>query len=280
MIPAVYSVPPWLHDHRFDGRSILPAVESMRLMARALAGSEPALRPNCVREARFLRLIEVGPQEERLDFGLELEQDREELRLVLLRRLALKGMRRTQVCAELRLGRHERDTLPPPPPLAAPERRLTAERLYRELVPFGPAFQSLAGELLFAGAEGEAVVRAPQEAGEKGQGADWLGSPFPLDGAMHLACAHGQQWAAFVPFPLAFRVRRIHEPTRAGRNYRVLVRLCRQEADRLEYDLWLLSETGVCEEVRGLVMGDVSGGRLGPPAWWQLGDGVAGTGLL
>lgn len=279
MISIAYKVPPWLHDHRFGGRTILPAVESMRIMARALAGSGVDLEPNCVRRARFLRLIEVAAQGERLEFVLELEQGTGGLRLVLSRRLALKGMRRTQVCAEMTLGRDGTGGLRPPPSIATPERRLAAECLYRELVPFGPAFQNLIGELWLADTRAQAVVRAPQEMGGAGQGADWLGSPFPLDGAMHLACVHGQQRAAFVPFPLAFGIRRIHEPTRPGRSYRVQARLCRQDTERLEYDLWLLSETGICEEVQGLVMGDVSGGRLGPPAWWRLEKGVSGAGL-
>ena len=268
MHPVIYPVPAWLHDHHLGGRAIVPAVESMRIMARALADLHPAWRPNCVLDARFLRLIAVDRQERELEFFLELEEGAETTRLALWRRLAVKGMRRSLLCADLFVRREETRAGQPPEPLAA-KRVVAASRLYRELVPFGPAFQSLEGELWLAGDRAGGTVRALRIGEGAGQGADWLGSPFPLDGAMHVACVHGQERANFVPFPVAFRRRRIHVPTRPGERYRVLARLCRQEADSLEYDLWLMSETGLCEELQGLVMRDVSAGRLKPPAWWQ-----------
>lgn len=268
MHPVVYPVPAWLHDHHLGGRTIVPAVESMRIMARALAALQPAWRPNCVLDARFLRLIEVARQERELAFFLELEEGAETTRLALWRPLAVKNMRRSLLCAELFVHREKTRASQPPEPLAA-KRVVAASRLYQELVPFGPAFQSLEGEIWLAGDRAGATVRALRVEERQGQGAEWLGSPFPLDGAMHVACVHGQKRANFVPFPVAFRRRRIHVPTRPGERYRVLARLCRQEADSLEYDLWLLSETGLCEELQGLVMRDVSAGRLKPPAWWQ-----------
>ncbi|MBQ7248639.1 MAG: polyketide synthase dehydratase domain-containing protein, partial [Deltaproteobacteria bacterium] len=102
-------------------------------------------------------------------------------------------------------------------------------------------------------------------------GAEFLGAPLPLDGAMHAACVHGQQVADFVPFPVSFAMRRICRPIRPGECCEVRLRLVRQAADFLCYDLWLLRDGMVCEEIRSLAMRDVSGGKIRPPAWWRNG---------
>ena len=156
----------------------------------------------------------------------------------------------------------------PEPPTGGEVRRIAAERIYKELVPFGPAFQSLQGELALADDTGcgrVLALPAPDLAG-----AECLGAPLPLDGAMHAACVHGQQFADFVPFPVSFALRRIRRPVQPGECCEVRLRLVRREADSLCYDLWLLRDGTVCEEVRSLMMRDVSGGKIRSPVWWRV----------
>ena len=71
MLVFSYPLSPWLHDHRFAGRTVFPAVESMRVLLAAYAGMQdkgcPRL-PLVVSGARFPHLIAVDRAARRLDF--------------------------------------------------------------------------------------------------------------------------------------------------------------------------------------------------------------------
>jgi len=263
-----YLVPPWLQDHHLGGRTILPAVESMRLMATAHASIRPGSRPNCVLRARFLRLPEIVAGEREVEFFVDMAQEQEKLQLTLLRRVVRGRVKRLLSCVELFFA-EEQDSTQPCMPLQpdTAELCLAARQVYQELVPLGPAFQSLTGEVWLAGDAAGGQVHALPGLAQDEEHATWLGSLFPLDGAMHVACVHGQRLASFVPFPVALERRRIYQATRPGQSYQVQVQLRCQEQDVLIYDLWLANEGQVYEEVQGLVMRDVSGGRLQSPAW-------------
>ncbi|NLZ16775.1 MAG: hypothetical protein GX087_03445 [Desulfobulbaceae bacterium] len=286
MFTFCYPLPDWLRDHQLGGRTILPAVESMRLAAAAYAVIRPTIQPNLVLRARFLRLVEIADQERELNFFVEVREEEGRELLSLSRRVTQKGITRRLSWAELELAEEEKTAFlvaTPQLPRASPPKRpdaveiqLPSAQVYAELVPFGPALQSLSGNLWVNGLEAGGEVCAPVFNCEHGSiGANvhdlcnWLGSPFPLDGAMHVACVHGQRLVSFVPFPVAMRRRRIHKATQPGQCYQVRVCLRRQETDELEYDLWLLQGGELYEEVQGLLMRDVSGGRLRPPAWLQ-----------
>ena len=98
-------------------------------------------------------------------------------------------------------------------------------------------------------------------------GAPW-GSLFPLDAGMHAACAWGQRDGGIVAFPVAMARRWILQPTHSGERYDAAVGFVGQDGDGLHFDLQLRDRKGrLCELVEDLVMRDVSGGRLQPPAW-------------
>lgn len=258
----------------------------MRLAAGAYAAIRPAIQPNSVLRARFLRLVEIAAQEREFNFFVEVREEEGRALLSLSRRVTHKGITRRLSWAELELAEEKKTAfltatpqapqLPSPHRPAAVEFELSSAQVYAELVPFGPALHSLTGDLWIKGLDAGGEVCAPVlgcRQGGSGTGAhdpgNWLGSPFPLDGAMHVACVHGQRLVSFVPFPVAIQRRRIHQATRPGQCYQVRVCLRRQEADVLEYDLCLLQAGELYEEVQGLLMRDVSAGRLRPPAWLQ-----------
>ena len=285
MLRIGYPVRPWLHDHHFAGRTIFPAVEAMRVLAAAHArtmadrGVAPsAAAPLRLANARFLHLITVADDAQTLEFQIEAQPGPAGTGLALFWRKKLPGgMSRLIRALELELnpesvgpGRQPGEPMPERPS-GGNVRRIAAERIYAELVPFGPAFRSLQGELELEGDAGFGHVLAlPAPDIPELAGAECLGAPLPLDGAMHAACVHGLQFADFVPFPASFALRRIRRPIRTGECCEARLRLVRREADFLCYDLWLLRDGTVCEEVRSLMMRDVSGGKIGPPAWWRL----------
>jgi hypothetical protein len=99
-----------------------------------------------------------------------------------------------------------------------------------------------------------------------------LGSPFPFDAAMHVACAWGQRYRNIVAFPVGFDYREIIAPTRNGETYICRVFPLAEEGAALRFNVWLFGEDHrPVEIILGLKMRDISGGRLKPPAWVRKG---------
>ncbi len=267
-VPWQLTIQPWFADHHFDGQVILPAVEAMAALARAARQHRPGVELGTMTAARFVRLLAIAPGRASIEATIELEESEGDLAARLLTRRQTAAMARLVVHCELRFGgAGDGAGRLAPTPLTGPILEVDARRIYAELVPFGPAYRSLQGVVRLGREGAEGILLAPRLAGEDA-GGGLLGSPFPMDGAMHAACVHGQQLVDFVPFPMGFERRQIIAPTRPGGRYRVQARLCRLEAEGLVYAVRITGERGeVCERIDGLVMRDVSGGRIKPPDW-------------
>lgn len=264
--PVRLSVRPWFKDHCFNGRIILPAVEAMDLLADRVQAAYPALKTDIIRDARFGRFLEIPPAADGIDIIIELlalAEDR--VRASLLTRKQMKSMARmTQHCEMAFGGAQETILMPWPETDEPPSMQVSCQRIYQELVPFGPAYRTLQGQVNLGGDWALARLRTPDLPPDH----PGMGSPFCLDGAMHAACVHGQLLVDFVPFPVGFDARSITIPALPGSEYIIKVRLRFRGADHLIYDLLILDDTGrIRETVLGLRMQDVSAGRIRPPAW-------------
>jgi hypothetical protein len=271
LIPVTLPIPPWFRDHRFNGRVILPAVEAMRLLAITVEDQHPDRNVRVMTEGRFARFLEITPDQAEIEILVEMQRDESgNVRAGLQTRKRLRTMARTIAHCELSFiaaaaGEVAMD--PPQPSSSGPFGEVSAARIYRDLVPFGPAYRTLQGTLCLT----EDSAWGPLQAADlpaAGKGRDLLGNPFVLDGAMHAACVHGQRLVDFVPFPVEFRQRVVHRPTLAGERYLTRVRLKSMAADELVYDIGIFDRMErIRESLTGLRMRDVSGGRLRPPAW-------------
>jgi hypothetical protein len=153
-------------------------------------------------------------------------------------------------------------------PIQEPTFTVSEARLYDELVPFGPAYRNVRGEILLA----ESGVLATVSGGDFPEAAGPLGSPFPLDAAMHAACAWGQRYRNRVVFPVGFDRREIHAPTRAGEKYFCRITPLPDAGAVLRFDVRLYGrDRRPMEVIRGLLMRDIFGGKLIPPAWVRRG---------
>lgn len=255
------AVPPWFKDHSFGGRAVLPAVETMNLLAEEVISVYPDIDVRVMEQARFARFLELPPQRTKVEALVESSrQENGSIRAKLLSRATFKTMTRLIEHGEVWFS-------PPPVPdtavsviaLRDPDEfvtRVTAERIYKELVPFGPAYQTLTGTLFLTEQGAWGTLKAPllPETGIQKR----IGSPFPLDGAMHAACVHGQQYVNFVPFPVGFSRRIISKPTRAGCDYMAQLVSVSRAADELVFDLVICDCDGqVHETVTGLRMRNV-----------------------
>jgi len=259
-------VHPWFKDHHFNGQTIFPAVESMLLLAEVAKKIQPDIQICTMTEAHFSKFLPIPANATELSALVEIDAGQEVLRLKLLSKMQLKKISRlkehAEICFPLREAAIEAVTQN-----SATDNHIGigADRIYRELVPFGLSYRSLTGTLQISGNTACGTLQAPTLTHQHVMEKD-IGSPFPLDGAMHAACVLGQCLADFVPFPVGFVTRCIHSPTRAGQQYSTTVLARSVTKDELLFDLSIFDTKGnACETIRGLRMRDVSRGTIKPP---------------
>lgn len=265
-------VQPWFADHCFNGKVVLPAVETMLLLAEAVAATHPEINILVMDHVRFARFLEIPAGSSSVAALIECRKNEDgSVQAKMLSRRQCKAMTRLQEHGEIIfppvLAGRQHISGPTVEPPAEPEIRIPAEQVYRELVPFGPSYHTLQGTLHLCGQVAWGRLKAPALV-IPDRVRERIGSPFPLDGAFHAACVLGQRAADFVPFPVGFERRIIVRPTQAGGSYRTRVQLLSRSHDELLFDLQIFDDQGeVYESVTGLRMRDVSGGKIRPPQW-------------
>lgn len=264
-IPLSITVKPWFRDHFFGGKIVLPAVETMLLIAAHVARVYPEIDVTVMENCQFAKFLEILPESATVAALLECDDIAGgRVQAKLLSRQHFKAMSRIKehceiffspASAEKSKNQLVRNFQSVPPVQCLTE--VKVEHLYRKLVPFGPTYQTLKGTLYLT--ENEAwgrlqVPRLPSDPIQKS-----IGSPFPLDGALHAACVLGQQSVDFVPFPVGFASRAVLRPTQSGCSYITKVRKISQANDELVFDLAIWDNDGlVYEIVSGVRMRDVS----------------------
>lgn len=252
-----------LGDHAISGKPIVPAVELLDFLLHVLhrhGGTTAA--PLTMRDVVFPRFL-AAEDLPRCTFAVSLASaEGNAVRASFESRIALpNGIQRKRTHAEATFGG---DVPSPPPPVEAlPDFEIPAERVYRELVRFGPHFANLQGTLRLARTGGWGTVKSPTPPHANPSAA---GCPYLLDSAMHLACVWGQRYAGIVAYPTGFASRKLLAPIAWGtRRCSVVPRSV--EPRRLTFDLWLADEEAhVCDAITGLVMVPLAAGAP-PPAW-------------
>jgi predicted hotdog family 3-hydroxylacyl-ACP dehydratase len=271
------SLPEFLEvgDHAIAGRATAPAVELLDLLVKFAtkesAGSDwnSLSLPLVMRDVAFPRFL---PMEEtnRCTFEITLERLEEPsavkpppIRATFTSRITLAGnIQRTRIHAQVTLGGRP-PPMPHPPDLPVPEIQFAAERVYSDLIPFGPRFRNLHGMVYLSRDGGTGVVSSPALPHPS---PSFAGCPYLLDGAMHLACLWGQRYAGFIAYPTGFAARVIILPIAQGeRRCLVVPRVVKTR--HLCCDLWLVnSENEVCDVINDLAMVPLAGGAS-PPDW-------------
>jgi hypothetical protein len=311
-IPLALAVPAYLRDHDIGGLVVLPAVEALQIVARSrpdglggrscrqeqaffhhplvidpAAAEIPAVHEHArYADGRCLSRLTTLRSGRQMKFSRRMEH------LSVWFAPASLGVAGIQFFQEvpapagvypresggqgatfggpLQLPR-EADFPADPPDSAAyagPVFRVSADRLYEALVPFGPAYRNLKGEVLLT----ETCVSATVSGGDFPEAEGPLGSPFPLDAAMHAACAWGQRYRNRVVFPVGFNRREIFSPTRAGETYLCRITPLPDEGAVLCFNLQLQDlHRRPVETILGLKMREIFGGKRTPPAWVREG---------
>lgn len=263
---------PYLCDHYFDGKIILPAVELLIVLARVAKINFPQVNISSLHKARFSRFLSILPDTRYLAVFVDIETiDDGVLVASLLTSVKSKigTISRTVEHASVEFA--AADSIPSSVPPFRVVKKLGGDcisvpstTIYRELVPFGTAYQNIIGDLSVSPEGALAYVSGGGNEADE----DLLGSPFPLDASMHAACVWGQRFSGIVPFPTGFEKRVIYQKTKKGGAYLGWVVPVNVNHESLIFDAWIYDLDGIMfESISGIQMRDVSQGRLRPPDW-------------
>ncbi len=270
--PSVIEVSPYLRDHHFEGKVILPAVEMLIALANVFKLNFRQMSMNCLLKASFPRFLFIAPETQHLAVFVDIENvGNENITAVLLTSIKSKKSEMSRTLEHARVEFATDDSAPCP---AAPFRvveklegkcvNVPAATIYRELVPFGTAYQNIIRDLAISPEGALAYLSGGNYEADE----NLLGSPFPLDAAMHAACVWGQRFSGIVSFPIGFEKRFIYQKTRKGGSYLGRVLPVNIDQESLMFDAWIYDLNGVIyEAISGIKMRDVSRGRLQPPQW-------------
>jgi phosphopantetheinyl transferase len=137
-------------------------------------------------------------------------------------------------------------------------------RIYREMVPFGPAYRNICEPLLVSADGALARVHSPRPVDPRGDLC--LGSPYVLDAAFHAACVWCQRFRGIVAFPVSIDRRTIVRPTRLDEVYTARVMPVQTGHAPFVFDIFIFDDAGrLHEAANGVHMRDVSSGRTQPP---------------
>jgi hypothetical protein len=223
-LPLSIKTDAYLQDHAFQGRAVLPAVEAMQLLAASVKEHLPDWKLSPITNARFDKFLAISPEDRNrwveVYHELEIHQDgRTASRLMTRSRSPKAAMTRVITHAALQFGGQGEDDSPLPIDLVSALEgvciTIPPDRLYGELVPFGPAFHNAAAPLFVSQNGAIGRVQAGGADGPSGP----LGSPFPLDAAFQLASVWVQRYYRIVGFPVGFDQRIIYRPTTPGESY-------------------------------------------------------------
>jgi phosphopantetheinyl transferase len=271
-LPLDLSIRPYLLDHCFEGKAVLPAVEAMQALADAVKRFRPDADLACMTEARFDKFLYIEPEASHVPALIDIAMRKNgDISATLLTRSKSKNRSMTRLREHASLcfpSRKPNFMEPPSDMISALEGvcfEIQAGALYRDLVPFGASFQNVLDPLLVSRDGAIAKVCAPEDsAGAAGI----LGSSFPLDAAFHAACAWAQRYTGVVAFPVGIEKRVLLRRTSPGTNYFSRILPARIEGGLLAFDIWIYDEKGeLYEGACGVLMKDVSAGRMKPPQW-------------
>jgi phosphopantetheinyl transferase len=268
--PAIsFAPPPFFKDHHVNGRPVLPAVEAMELLVTRARRHFPASAVWVLKDIRFEKFLFLDNREPPAALARITPRDDGTWSCTLTTRFTSPGVAitRTLSHAALTLARDLPPALEPPMEMAA---CLTGgivavdpDRIYREMVPFGPAYRNIRRLLL---SPDGALARVGSPGPPDPRKGFCLGSPYVLDAAFHAACVWCQRFGNTVAFPVAMQYRAIVRPTRLDQTYTARIVPVRTDESPFVFDIFICDDGGrLCEAGHHVRMRDISGGRNTPP---------------
>lgn len=273
---------PYLLDHCFENKPVLPAVEICELLAFAVKDQMQKQKQNIdvlfITEAVFNKfLLLESAQNNKIEIFCDFvlyENNDVKASLKVKRKGSQSSIVRTVEHACMIFSQNKKlDTACHLEKISGKisgkkddRIEVLSKKIYNELVPFGPAYRNIK-ELLIYKKGAVAKIKAPVQS-ECNNEIKNLGSPFVLDAAFHAACVYGQRFYFIVPFPVGFKERIIYKKTEQGFDYTATIIYGGKQKEELFFDIIITdAKEDLCEFVKGVKMADVSRGRIKPPDW-------------
>ena len=266
--------PPYYRDHHVGGRPVLPAVEAMELLLNHARRYVPEAGAWALSDIRFDKFLFLERAEPPSVFACIAPGDNGIRSCALTSRFSSPGatITRTLTHASLTLG-HDPPEAPEPPMetvacLTGLITDVDPDRIYREMVPFGPAYRNIRHLLL---SPDGALARVGSPEPPDPRTGLFLGSPYVLDAAFHAACVWCQRFCNTVAFPVALKHRTVIRPTGPDDCYTARIVPVRTGESHFVFDIFIYDNAGRLREAAiNVEMRDVSGGRTPPPqGFWQ-----------
>ena len=277
-LPVNIPIHAYLLDHHVEGQVVLPAVKAMQVIGETVKQFRPDTDISVMTRTRFDKFLHIHSGTVQINVFVNIdtyENGDIAVRLLTKNRVKKSSMIRIKEHASVYYPLDQSgfaDQSPDPVSSLFSAFKGTCieifrDKIYSELVPFGPAFHSIQGNFLISEYGVIARIGTPEEYVSQSI-SETLGSPFPLDAAYHGACVWGQRYARMVAFPVGFEKRTIWHRTRPGESYFCRILPVETHPDLLVFDLWIVDENGILfESNHGVCMKDVSAGRMKPPQW-------------
>ena len=282
-LPLDIEIYPYFLDHKFEGKAVLPAVEALQILAVSTQKHLPDTDVRYIENAKFDKFLyietDTGPK---IKPNTIIVKAFNEIKMnenggitaKLITKVTSKktGITRVKEHVVIHFSGKKKPNAQPLFLNTVSEKiknglNIPSDKLYSDLVPFGPAYHNIKDTLFVSEQGAIAEIQAPKQNAMNKLKMP-LGSPFPLDAAFHAACAWGQRYLAVVGFPVGFAKRMVIELTRPGKSYIGLILPVHATADLFSFDIWLSDLNGILfEAVTGVQMRDVSAGRMKPPQW-------------
>lgn len=264
----------YLADHCFEGKAVLPAVEALHLLATTVKDFSPDTETAWMRDVRFDKFLYLQTDGAQIAAFADISVHKNgDITANLLTKIRSKksSITRIKEHASVRFPRIKPGLSDQPldrtSTLEGICTKISSTRIYRDLVPFGPAYHNIRDVLHISEDGALAKTYAPPYHTESNQ-PGYLGSPFVLDAAFHAACVWGQRYERVVAFPVGFERRVIFKRTRPGETYFSRILPMQTGPDQLIFDIWIHDQNGrIFEAICGVRMRDVSSGRIKPPQW-------------
>lgn len=269
-------IKPYLYDHHLEGNAVFPAAEAAIELAKVVKINFPHASISSLNDASFPRFLPIPENVDEIAVFVKMEKsDEAGITASLLSSLKSKTGNISRIVeharmqfspiAENQFAAHPFDCLER---LEGECLHVSAAAIYRELVPFGRAYRNISGDLSVSrtGALGY-ISGGDAEADD-----EFLGSPFPFDAVLQMACVWAQRFTDVVLFPVGFAQRIIYQKTQKRTVYLGRIEPAAVASQPFVFNAWIFDLQGaVCEVIQGIQMRDVSGGRRKPPAWnlWE-----------
>lgn len=149
-LPIETKTDSYLQDHCLEGKAVLPAVEAMQMLASSTLAFLPNAEVTLISNARFDKFLRTGAAAGSLEAYNEIEiceDDRINSKLITKSRSPKAFITRIVEHITVQFGGEKYDTFPFPIEFVSALEGvcfdIPAGSLYRDLVPFGPAYQNV-----------------------------------------------------------------------------------------------------------------------------------------